>query len=360
MFGSADTGAVEVDDALAETVAETAADAPGDVVRVRPFKESPGLDDGEAFMRGLHRTDRDGGLPTYAFEWWFDERRLKPVVYTPDPDGVVDLVNSRYPNSSVQVSGDRFPAVEQGDHVAVARLALSDDAIFPTAIPDGDPYKTLLPKLVGRGADERVLMQVVFRPTTDRWFRRGKMGADGDVIAENVKKGRLVGEVNPKVVQSDSDTKKARDIQEQRGKPAFTVTVRVAAIAPDPQTAVERRDDVTGAFGEYDHDYADQGFEATPLSGSDARAALENAARRKHRQKGRVARWLRGPSNVLTAEQLGAVAYLPNAEVNVPDVDWSRMESGPGVPPDAPQFADGDVAEKAAHSSDDAAGGGRS
>ena len=366
MFGSANTfDALDADSDLISTVKSAAATAPGEVVRVRPFKDTPGIGAAERFMRGLHQTDKGGGLPTYTFEAWFDERRVKFMVSTPDPDDVVDLVNTHYRNTSVQTTDERFLPIEPGDYIAVGRGELREDCIFPTKHTGStpplnvDPYSTLIPKLVGRDADrERVLLQVVFRPVSDSWYNRGAMGSDGDVIAESVKEGRVVGEINPRVVTSDSDKKKAKDMQAQRGKPAFQISVRIVAIADNPQSAVERAESVTGAFDEFDHDYADQGLKPVPLSGTDARTELERAASRSLQRKGRVARWLRGPDNVLTAGQLGAIAHFPNEKINVPDVDWSRMESGPGVPPDAPQLAGADdVDEAPAHGAEDDAGG---
>lgn len=318
------------------------------LVRVRPYKETPGIDSGPRVWQALYRDPARTTVPTYTWEPWFDESRIKFVIGAPRMSDVLDLLNSHYSNSRTETLDAPLPDISPGEFVAGARLALSKDCAFPikssdsvTAF-DGDPYTTLLPKLVGEASD-RVVFQLVARPVREGWYNRGVMGADADKIADGVRRGRVVGEVNPQIIQSEQDKEAAKDIQRQRNKPAYETTIRILAFSETPEAAERRAEAVSTVVTEYYNHATDQGFEADILTGRRLRREVRAAASRTLRTTGRTRRWLRGPSNILTATQVAGVAHLPNESVGVPEVDWSRMTSGPGVPPDAPQFDSSEV-----------------
>lgn len=302
--------------------------------RVRPFKETPGFDAATEFVRGIAPVG--GGRVTV--EPWFDESRVKFIVGAPSRGDVEDVVNSHFPNSAIQEADTTLPAAEAGEYAAGARMELAMDCAYPTRYDfDVDPYKTVLPKLVGRDVD-RAMFQVTTRPVDGSWYRRGLMGAGTDKMAQSRGEGRVVGEVSPEVVQTDTDTDVKADMQAQRPRPAFQTAIRVFAISDDKREAEMRADAVASILDtEFDH-ISGQGLDPEILRGDDLRRGLQSAAMRTIPRASRVYRFLRGPSNVLTDRQVAALAHLPSSDINLPDGDWARMESGPGAPPDAPQF----------------------
>lgn len=309
-----------------------------ELFRVRPYKETPGFDAATEFIRGV--APISGGRVTV--EPWFDESRIKFIVGAPSRGDVEDIVNSHFPNSTVAEADTTLPEAEPGEWAAGARMEQTMDCAFPTRHDfDVDPYKTVLPKLIGRDED-RAIFQVTLRPVDDSWYRRGVMGAGTDKMAKSRGQGKVVGEVSPEVVQTAADSDIERDMQRQSTRPAFQAVIRVFAFSSDKREAERRADAVASILdGEYDH-ISGQGLDPVPLRGDALRRGLQGAARRTIPRASRVYRWLRGPSNVFTDRQMAALAHLPNADINVPDVDWARMESGPGAPPDAPQFDFGD------------------
>lgn len=322
-------------------------DAPPDgdmtLFHVRPYKETPGFDAATEFVRGVAPTDR-----RMTVEPWFDESRIKFVVGTPSRGDVEDVVNSHFPNSVVSEMDTTLPEVEPGEYAAGARMELEKDCAYPTRREfDVDPYKTVLPKLIGRDVD-RALFQVTFRPVDDSWYNRGMMSVGTDKMAQSRGNGRVVGTIDPEVVQTQTDRTVERHMQEQRPRPGYQAVIRVFAFSPDKREAEQRADAVASILDEeYDH-VSDQGLDPVILRDDDLERGLQSAARRTIPRASRVYRWLRGPSNVYTDRQLAGLAHLPSADINVPDVDWARMESGPGTPPGAPQLdfdADGTIQE---------------
>lgn len=305
---------------------------------LRPFKDTPGFDAATEFVRGVAPIAGS----RMSFEPWFDDSRITFVVGVPTRGDLEDIVNSHFPNSVIKERNSPLPEMEPGEYLAGARMELSKDCAYPIRHPestdgfDDDPYRAILPKLLGRDAD-RAMIQVTFR-RVGNWYRRGVVGPGTDKISQSVGKGRVVGERNPTVVQTQADSDIESDMQDQRSRAAFQTVVRVFAISPEKREAERRASAVADILDEqYDH-VSGQGFETTVLRGGDLRRGVQAASRRTIPGANRVYRWLRGPSNVLTDWEVAGLAHPPSAEINIPDVDWARMEAGAGVPPDAPQF----------------------
>lgn len=337
-------------EALRSTATAHAAETP--LVRIRPHVDAEGFggEQPERYARAFSRGP-DAEAHTYAHEFWFADRALSVYVSTPDPDRLRDTIGTLYPHSDVETVdlAAAFPSIEAGEYAAAARLPLKRDSVFPIWYPgstqarSADPLGALLPTAVNpRGG--RVLIQTVFTPVGSEWFRRGVWGSDGRKIAESKAKGEVVGEVRPTVVESPTDKEAAKDMHRQRGRPAFTATVAVLTLSGTAAGAAERAAAVAAAFDEFDHDAAEQGFAVEPVHGSGVRDELMRVAARAGERRGRLKRWLFGEETVLTDRELGAVAHIPGTEVDVPELDRTDAEDGPGVPPDAPQHAPSDPA----------------
>lgn len=334
LFGSDGFEAIELSD---ESIPDERPDGMT-LFHVRPYKETPGFGAATEFVRGVAPAT-EGRI---TFEPWFDDARIKFVIGAPSRGDVSDVVNSHFPNSVVEEIDQTLPQMGPGEFVAGARMELAMDCAYPIRHPestegfDSDPYKTILPKLIGRD-DDRTFFQVTFRPVNG-WYKRGWLGSGTDKIAQGRGKGRVVGQRNPEVVQTKADSAIQSDMQNQRPRPAYRTVVRVFAISENKQEAELRADAIADILDtEYDH-ISDQGFDPVPLHGDDLVRGLQGAARRTIPSETRVWRWLRGPENILTDREVAGLAHLPSASINVPDVGWSRMESGPGAPPGSEQF----------------------
>lgn len=348
MFGPPQPDAVELDESDAATFdGDGLPEPPGELVRVRPYKDTIGYAGGKRLLRAINPDpDLRDTTPTFAWEWWFAEGEVTPYLLGPSPGRITDAVYSHYPNSSAQTIRQRFPTAQEGEYVAGGRLQLALDCIFPirhresrTSIEE-DPYTTLLPALMGADHEQTVL-QVAFRPVSPDWFTRGWLGSDGDMIAESVGQGRVVGQINPRVVQTQSDRDGEADITAQSGEPAFQAVARVFALSGDPERAIERVLTVADAFDEFqnpiNHDRT-QEFDLQPYSRKDVLPAVSRGYQRHVPQRSWFRRVLSGQANVLTISELEALCHFPNEEINLPALSWTRMESGPGVPASNPQY----------------------
>ena len=323
------------------------------LVHVRPYGDSEGFDAAVEFVHDLYRSPNTdtGGQSVESMEWWFTDGQLGQRFCTATPGRFDQAVSSRYQNSSVHIPDRAFLELRPDEYVASARLHLRQDCAFPLAHQNAsldalstDPYTAIASALVGSD-DTRALVQCTFMPVDKHaWYQRGLFaslrGSDVDGIAENRKEGTVKGEINPRIVESRTDRLTAKDMQHQRGRPAFQTTVRVVATGPSKESVRTRMNDLESAFEEFAYPASEQEFVAEPLSGRALIDGLAAAAGRELPTQGRINRKLFGRESVLTDDELAGLVHLPNRDINAPLLDWQRMEGGAGSPGAKQQFAD--------------------
>ena len=321
------------------------------LVHIRPYGDSDGFDAAVEFVRDLYRSPNTeaGEQSVESMEWWFADGQLKQQFCTTTPGRFDQLLDSRYQNSSVHIPNRTFLELRPDEYVASARLHLRQDCAFPLSHRNAsvdalstDPYTAIASALVGPD-DTRALVQCAFMPVGKReWFQRGALaslrGHDVDGMAENRKEGTVKGEINPRIVESRTDRLTAKDMQRQRGRPAFQTVVRLVATGPSEANVRTRMNDLESAFEEFAYSASEQEFIAEPLSGRALRDGLAATARRELPTQGGIKRALFGRENVLTDDELAGLVHLPNREINAPLLDWQRMEGGAGSPGAKQQF----------------------
>ena len=323
------------------------------LVHVRPYGDSEGFDAAVEFVRDLYRSPNaeTGEQSIASMEWWFTDGQLSQRFCTTTPGRFDQLLDSRYQNSSVHTPDRAFLELHPDEYVASARLYLRQDCAFPLSHQNAsvdalatDPYTAIVSALAGPD-DTRALVQCAFMPVGKQaWYRRGMLaslrGHDVDGIAENRKEGTVKGEVNPRIVESRTDRLTAKDMQRQRGRPAFQTTVRIVATGPNKANVRTRMDDLESAFEEFAYPASEQEFVAEPLSGRALIDGIAAATGRELPTQGRIRRALFGRESVLTDDELAGLVHLPNREINAPLLDWQRMEGGVGSPGAKQQFGD--------------------
>lgn len=340
-------------------------DAPGVLLRIRPFKENEGIVDGDSLLQTLHdvRTSTLGlrnNSPPHSFEIWYHEGRLMFHLHAADAESAEKFerrVRATYPNIDViEVEGEpRLPPVDPEDHVAAAYTTMEENYYLPIKNHEGegfehDPYSEILAEMVSTD-ETSVVTQVVFRAAKNDWTEGGFLsGGSVDSYAEGVRQGEAVGWVNPEVRDATTkDKEAAKIIERQRGKQGFHVNIRVVAISPDKQEAQVRANGVAKLYGNFYNSVTEQGLEPVPVGGGvgrtqkKVRSFLDGVMERD---------WI-DRDMIMTTSELAGVAHIPNEDINVPAVDWSKMVSGSGVPADSPQREDVLEADDEAHVEED-------
>ncbi|WP_336001220.1 hypothetical protein [Halorientalis halophila] len=334
----------------------------GVVLRTRPPRESDGIDAAVSLLRAVHDVEVELGISNesahHAHEIYSDGERVTfhwAAASEADADRFDRQVRAAYDGVTVDEVDRGFPTVEPGEYAAAATARLARPFWYPlqsplTAAVDGevlaDPYADVIADATGTDArdDCRVFVQTVFEPARDSWSRGGPWGHDVSVTAyelrETHQEQSLSGGVRT-VEPTPREQKLGRLMEQQAGAAGFYVTMRVFAVASDPETAERRVRQIAGDYEGYTHPVTEQAVVPAPISPRAVPSLLRDAAGRDHEVSAfdRLTRF-NERKFLVTAAELAGLCHLPNAAINAPSVDWANMDAGPGVPPETTQMED--------------------
>ncbi|WP_336365101.1 hypothetical protein [Halalkalicoccus salilacus] len=318
-------------------------------LEIRPYVDTKGMERGEDFLEDIHDTlgtGRKGG--TFSFEWWFRDQLTVQILADNDEDlsDIHSLVNSKYANSRMETYQDPLPDAKVGEWASICRINSQLDAIHPISYRgskgdplEGDPYSSTLPKFVNEKG-VRLIVQGCGKPISSKWYKRGKLGAGGDAIADSTKQGSLeigLRQADTKVVQSDLNEQLAKDMQDQVSDETFRTTIRLMAIGPDKDDVQSVLTKAAESYSKYD--YANkQKLRPQYLKHTAIVNEAEDLVRRRVRKRSPIARLLHGTKNAMTIREWEGLFHIPNDDIEVPDVNWATRESGPGVPRESHTF----------------------
>lgn len=309
--------------------------------------------------------------PQLAHEIRYEDGKI--VFYYAAPsrvkaNDIMSKIEADYENVDVSRAGSMFPTFQEGEYVSAARVHLTKPFYYPIKSPltaavdddpvsDRDPYRDLLTDMVVQqeqtddgtviSADDcRVLVQTVFEPARDIWSQGSRFGMDVKEVSRNVKQGELktslIGEEKAwRADATSQDKKAAKIIEKQRGENGYYVTLRVLAFSPYPEIAQRRVRQIASDYSKYYETSTEQGLSAESVSPGEIPNLLIDTIQRNH-EVGLTDRLtqLNQTKFLLSRQELASICHLPDEEVNVPEVDHATMETGPGVPADAPQMDD--------------------
>ena len=326
-------------------------------LEVRPYTDTKGMKGGEDLLEDIYDTlgtGRKGG--TFSFEWWFRDQLTVQITASKEEDlsDIHSLVNSKYANSRMETYDDPLPDAKVGEWIMTCRVNPTADTIHPisfrgsTGDPlSGDPYSSTLPKFVNEKG-VRLVVQGCGKPISSNWYKRGRLGAGGDAIADSTKKGSLeigLRQADTKVVKSDLNEDLATDMQKQRADETFRTSIRLLAIGPDKEDTQSALKKAAESYSKYD--YADKQQLRPAYNKHTANITeAEDLVRRRVHARSPVGRFLHGTKNAMTIREWEGLFHIPNDSIEVPDVKWATRESGPGVPRQSHTFhADLDIPE---------------
>lgn len=351
----------------------------GPLLKIRPARNNPGMDRFESILRWMHETRvrwKKNVSPAHSFEIWSDNGAIVFHIRTPSTGKAEDLTSqlkSAYPNTSVEevvTSGDHpealYPLLEPGNYVAAAKFSLKRSFAFPIRSQldeekdpfEDDPYRAVLADMtIGsrettdgtrvKADDVRILVQVILQPARDSWAKGGLYGINLENIAHRAQEKQLyeysrAGGLKKEYELGKPTNKKkqaARIIGSVSGMDAFHMAIRIVAISPYEEFARSRAKAVARDMETYYNSFTEQGLQAHPMEADAIPTLVTQSASRSH-GFGRLSRVKYGNKLVQPLTAVAGIAHLPNAGIEVPNIEWATQDVGAGVPPGTPQGED--------------------
>jgi len=263
---------------------------PSTLIAVRPYKHAKGLDPAKDFLRTIRGV--------YSFEIWFEDKAKIRMCSSESEIELRKRVTSFYPSAEIRRPDEDFIEDEK---FCVMRATLRKDYSFPLRTDmDEDPFNTLLTTMIGH----MTVYQVLFTPAPQRWMSKAVK------VAEGLMKGKVVGWLEPKIVQSPLERELAKQIISRASQPAFVVEVRIAVFGEDSKTA-----NFEPFFNLFYNPVADHGFKL--VIPRNQKAELEKMKKRCMT----IPRF--GKKDVLTVDELSLLVHIPGEEMRVKEVEWT-------------------------------------
>lgn len=260
------------------------------LIAIRPYKHAKGLDPAKDFLRTIRGV--------YSFEIWFEDK-AKIRMCSSEPE--IELrkrITSFYPSAEISKPDKDF--IEDEEY-CVMKATLRKDYSFPLRTDiNEDPFNTLLTAMIGHKA----IYQVLFTPAPQRWMSKAVK------VAEELMKGKVVGWLEPKIVQSPMERELAKQVINRASQPAFVVEVRIAVFGEESNI-----NNFEPFFNLFYNPVADQGFKL--VIPRNQKAELEKMKKRCMT----IPRF--GSKNILTVDELALLVHIFGEELRVREVEWT-------------------------------------
>lgn len=321
---------------------------PGELLEINPYKDNDGIDAGANLLQALHDVRIRGGENTsdaHAFEIWFNRGQFSFRMYAANErasDRFQRRTTNTYTNSEVipLQSGEAFPDLRPGDHIAGSYLDLERHTFLPIrhhnaeGFDHGDPYSDIMGEMLTLD-DSVVVVQLVFKPAAKDWTSNGPNGESVGDVAEGLRSGEVVGFSDWKFwvglrdleerESSSKDREAAKIVEQQRGEQGFHVNARVLAASPEPREARERARGVASMFAKYYNATSEQGLDHHPVKPTEMEGLLADMIER---------RWI-DRDMILSIDEVAGIAHIPNGEIEVPQIPWKTTQTGSQIAAEA-------------------------
>lgn len=237
-----------------------------------------------------------------------------------------------YPEAIIEESKD-FRIFEQPLQIRAATLSLVKNYVLPTRTYkqlEADPLNNLTNVLSKLGETGRATIQIVIRPTNERW--RMKVEEASRAVSE----GKSIGETKPPFLQfldsaykffsqkeQESNFKmtpiheeKLKSLSEKGSKAGFQSVVRIITAAPTAPEADLHLNNVVAAFSQFQNPAANS-FKYKKMNGE--RWFITDF----------VLRAFTGKYMLLNTEELASIFHFPNQNVDTPNIRWLRAKRAP-------------------------------
>jgi hypothetical protein len=363
-------GAIQVDKTLKERILNKK--PTGSVISVRPSPDSNSMKNSQEVLKTLHKTfdtsffELMNTSQVSTFEIWYTDGKVQFLYYIEDTDTrerFLKQLGAFFEDAQIKVLRDsHFPSVNEGEWVAGGRFNLRKHYFEPIRYPGGtksmefDPYRSITQDITAK-ADTRMVIQVALKPVVKNWdstFTKD-VSEHGDKMKrdETVKvlKGLTFQEYE---VSKSSDIRKAsKDIQEQKGKPAFHVNLRMMAFGPTRAQAISQCESVGRIYEQTHEEVTKQTLVPVPQDNGELPRFIDDMVLRRGRNMSlpknpisvaarKLSTYARGSYDtmVMTLPEVTGLAHLPDESIRNNKVNWNRLNIEGTLPPDAPKFED--------------------
>lgn len=239
-----------------------------------------------------------------------------------------------YPACIIEESKD-FRIFEQSMEIRAATLKLVKSYVLPIKTYktlEADPLNNLTNALSKLGETGRATIQVVIRPTDERW--RNKI----EEASKDVAAGKSVGHTkspldkfvsfidklstkeekpsDPNFRITPIHEEKLKILSEKGSKAGFQTIIRIIAAAPTAVEADLHLNNLAAAFSQFQNPAANS-FKYKKMSGE--RAFITDF----------VVRAFAGKHLLLNTEELASIFHFPNQHVDTPNIRWLRAKRAP-------------------------------
>lgn len=331
---------VEMEESLHLSVSEM----DGMLLKIVPYTSERGMAEAKSLLNALHDEHH---RHIHSWEVWFHQGSLQFFLYVEDEliaDDVRKDIAANYPNADVTLlqSGVAFPDIPEGSNVTGGYMKKSDPLDY---LPireydrrgwDEDPYGNVLSQMLSSD-DTSVVLQCVGQAYSRDWTDSNTYGdMSAREVAERYRQPTIKGWWNQREVPpSKAEKDKADIIEEQAGKPAFGVNIRVLAISPDPVEASRRAGATSLKLGNFYDAKSEQGLDRYPID-----------SRFEWRQKKHMMKFIKQMQNrtlsrkqgsIYTTSEYAGIAHLPPEELDLRGIQRVQSRSGASIPASAPK-----------------------
>jgi len=318
-----------------------------------------------ASLHGILRSKRDLKLSGTLQEHFSLEiasigQRLRFYIWTPKhlQAFVEGQIYAQYPTVQIYEQDEDYADRQLSQTVIhSSELVLSDDETLPIkTFPsfEVDPLAAITATLAKLdGQDEEIWIQMIARPISDDWHRRGARmverinhgrglfggGAGGTTLGyasqmfgalSKPPEGGVGGETKAPEL-SERDKTRVTAIQEKGTKLGYQVKIRLLYAGHDQYTARLRMQALVGAFKQ---------FNTTNLNGFEAKSPNFN----RDRQIEYKERFFIDKGYILNIEELASIFHLPHTTVETPNIVWANTKTAE-PPSNVPTLATTDESE---------------
>lgn len=239
--------------------------------------------------------------------------------YVSVPTKIKDMVEKQiygyYPQADIQVADEPNIYSEKGK-VSFALMKLKGYAYEPIKVYKelpADSMNAITSALSKMSKGEGGMLQILFRPTPDKWKKQGKS------YVSSVKKK----EASPDKASFKVDAKTLERIEDKCSKPGYEISVRIVVSSSTKEMADMHLSNIKSAFTQFSSDM--NGF-------TSAKVLFKGGAMINIIYKFfpvlELGNWFKSTS-IVSSEELATIFHFPNKTVETPHIQWLKAKTAP-------------------------------